>query len=256
MTASSAPSSADSNSTASATTSKPGTSRAPIAAKPPGETTRRAATFERRHVDARARRELLGEQREPARQQRYLRRGRALLRPEDACRVGELGRDVARDRHVDSLQAPSERVDGAEAAVGRRAPADRDDDPRESLASRDRDELTRAARRGAQRIVLGADEREPARARHLDHGDAARKHTPLGIDRIAERSRHPRRATGPTPRGEQRVERAFATVGERQFDDVVEARATEPRAIAAAASRGRQGAAELVRTRNGADHVQ
>ncbi len=128
---------------------------------------------------------------------------------------------------------------------------------REALAPRDGDQLTRAARRRAQRIVVGADEREPAGARHLDHRDRHRATPPLRVDRIAERTGDPRRAPRSTARGEQRVERAFATVGERDVDDVVEARrARGRRAIAVGRFGGRKGAAELVRTHDGAGHVQ
>ena len=60
----------------------------------------------------------------------------------------------------------------------------------------------------------------------------------------------------PPARREQRVEGALATIGERDVDDVVEAGALEAARDRRGRVGGRQGASELVRTRDGADHVQ
>ncbi len=120
----------------------------------------------------------------------------------------------------------------------------------ETLTARDRDQLARPARARAQRIVATRNQREPARARHLDDRDAARQHTPLRVDRIAERTGDARDATRAAARREQRVERAFAAVGERQLDDVFETGAPQPGRDRGRGFVGPQRAPELVGTGN------
>ena len=95
---------------------------------------------------------------------------------------------------------PAERLDRAEAAVGRRAAAHRDDHLTESFTTRDRDQLTGSARRRAQRIVAPHRRARARSPRHLDDRDAAGQHPPLRVDRIAERPGDTRRARREPPR--------------------------------------------------------
>ena len=101
-----------------------------------------------------------------------------------------------------------------------------------------------------------ATERQPARARHLDHRDPAGQHTPLRVDRIAERTGHPRDAPRSAACREQGVERALATVGERELDDVVEAGAARGRLRSRLRLRRPQRSSELVGTRDSAWRTQ
>jgi hypothetical protein len=97
---------------------------------------------------------------------------------------------------------------------------------------------------------VAGDQRQTARTRHLDDRDPTRQNAPLGVDRITERAGHTRDATRSSACSEQGIERALASIGERQLDDVVETGAAE-----SGCDRGRglvspQRSSELVGARN------
>ena len=130
VTTRSTPSSAVSRPAAPATTSKPGSRLGADRGETAGEATRRAAPVERAHVDTGPLLVLVGEPREPTGQQRDLRLGRALLRAEDRRGVDERRSDTSHatvTRH--RAERPAEGLERGEPSVGRRAPADADDDP-------------------------------------------------------------------------------------------------------------------------------
>ena len=145
----------------------------------------------------------LGEGREPLLEHRDVVRCRALLRAEHARRVEETRLDVARDLDLGTAEIEAERLERAEAAVDGRRAADRDDHARRAGVDRGADQLAGPVRRRAERVVRAGDEREPARARHLDDA-GARRAAPTPPRPVAERARHRRQRAGQLDRGRAR----------------------------------------------------
>ena len=220
-----------------------------------GEPARSAAAFDGAYVATGARFVLLREADEAAPEQCDLRVGRALLRAVDARGVEKGRRDVARDRDVDGRKRPAQRVERAEATVGRGTSTDPDDDPAGPAARGRTDQLARPAARGPQRVVAPRDEPEAARACHLDHGHSAPQHRPFGGDGTAERSGHRRRAARPADRVEEGVEGPLATVGEGDGGDVVDPGPPHTGGHGLRRRAGGEAAAELVRTDDGPGHA-
>ena len=204
---------ASSRPTASATTSKPERSVAPSAARPPASPP--AAPRAREVADAerarRAPRSRGGERLDVL-------LGRALLRAEDLGGVDEAGLDVAGDGRPGT--AACSRAPRARRARRRCWPSRRRDDraaSRPCAAAREQ-QLARAARVGAQRVVAS----RPARARWRGAisitAVPSSQQAPVGVDGLAERPGDPRREAAAVARGEQHVERALAAVGQRELD--------------------------------------
>ena len=164
---------------------------------------------------------------------------------EHGGRVDEVGAHVARHLQLDGAQPGrrAQRVEGAEAAVGGRRPAEADDDPPGALLEGPVDELAGAGRRRLQDVVAvgTAGELQPAGPGHLDDGGAL-GHPPRRLHRRAERAGH---ARGPVGSAED-VEQPLAAVRHRQLVGVVAA-------LPAGAADGR---ARLGRRRRPAELVQ
>ena len=153
-------------------------------------------------------------------QQRDLRRGGALLGSEHLGGVDEQGGDVAGDEQLDAAQARRgvDRPERAESAVGRRRPAETDDDAGRSTVERAIDQLADAGGGGPHRVVAvgSTGEHEPARPRHLDDRRAAVQ-PPVGLDSVAERTGHDVATVGPA----EHVEESFPAVGQGDLLAVV-----------------------------------
>ena len=179
------------------------------------EASRRSPRARRRDLPPRRSRQVGDvELREPLAQDPHLLRRRSLLRSEDVGGVEEARVDVARD-----LERDDERVrdglDRADPAVGRCDAADGDDDPLRARGDRGGDQLADAAARRAQRIVplRAPGQREPARLRRFDQGDAVVLEPPRRFDRLTERTGH----DSPPVAAAEHVERPLAAVRERQL---------------------------------------
>ena len=165
--------------------------------------------------------------------------------PEHEGRLQETRVDVARDLDLGTAEVEAQRVERAEAAVDGRRAADRDDHTRRAGFDRCADQLAGPERRRADRVVGGGDERQTARARHLDIAGAPSE-PPLRLDGSTEGARH-----GRSPPvswvGAEHVERPFPSVGEGKGDCV---RPGPPCAgrEGVRGFAGRQAAAELVGT--------
>ena len=154
------------------------------------------------------------------------------------------GGDVAGDEQLDAAQTRRgvDRPERPEAAVGRRRPAETDDDAGRSAVEGAIDQLADAGGGGRHRVVAvgSTGEDEPARPRHLDDRRAAVQ-PPVGLDGVAERTGHDVATVGPA----EHVEEPFAAVGQGDLLAVVSelpARVTDRgRDIG-----GRRGAPELV----------
>ena len=170
----------------------------------PGQSARRAAAVDLAHVDAVLLGVDLGDAFEPSLEQADLRRRGALLRAERRCRADEPRAHVARDEQLDAAQAVR-CVDGphrAEAAVGRRRPAEADDDLAGSGIEGEVDQLAGAGGRRGHRVVVVADQRQAGRGGHLDHCGATVQ-PPCSRDGISERSADRRRAVRSAENGER-----------------------------------------------------
>ena len=136
----------------------------------------------------------------------------------------------------------SERFDDAAAAIVRRTSADPEGDRSSARVDRGEEELAGPDRRRAEWITLGGCQPgEPGRHGHLDHGlgpGRARPHQPRTVDLTSDRVGHPGVTAIPAACRLDRVERAFAAVGQRREGQVV----------------GRPSAAPTVRERPGDLH--
>ena len=163
-----------------------------------GEAARRARAGQRADVDPAGVAVAVGEPLEPSLELRDAPRRR---RPSADRRRAPRRRTSSsrRTRRRRRRRAGRSRAPRARRARRRPSPSRR---PRRSarrtpVSSACPEELARAMRRRAQRVVAAGDEREAARAGHLDDGRVAAK-APLGLDGLAERSRDTRtwRASG------------------------------------------------------------
>jgi hypothetical protein len=131
--------------------------------------------------------------------------------------VLERQRDVAEhdEPRVAQAAATADRLDGALAAVGRRAAAGRHEDLARARGGRRDDELAGSARRRPPGIalVLG-DEPEAGRLRDLDDRRVARAADVAG-DRPPERIGRGGRLEASVQRFDEQLERALAAVGDR-----------------------------------------
>ena len=222
--------------------------------QPAGESSGCAGAGDRRDVGPSSAEVLVGEALEPPFEQRHLGPRRAFLRRELGGRSDERCRHVARDDDVETTERPAKRVDRGEPTIRRGAPPDSDDDSPSTRTRRRRDQLSRPARARSQGIALGfGDQRETARARHLDDGGAVVETRPLRIDRPTEWPCDMRVTSRSSDRGTEHVQRPFAAVGQRQLDDL------EPSIVQSGADRARglggcERAPELVGTRDREGH--
>ena len=178
------------NDSLSATRSKPGTSLAPIAARPPPSPRPRRSAWIAAHVYPET---LFVELRNPFEaplQQLDLSRCRSLLRRKNGRCLEELRLDVTGDKEFRIRRASigGEHIDGAEPAVSRGRAAHADEDLLRSGLGGGGHQLAQAGRTGPHGVVAArpADRGKPDRQRRFDDGDATRR--VVGV--VPEEPRH------------------------------------------------------------------